>query len=138
MLRYLIWLYLLFLAYEDYKNQKISLYICLLPMLFKGGMFFFRAIEPQGLLLACLPGFILLLLAIWMPYQIGLGDGFTFLMLGLWFDFWQMMSILFISLLLHGVGGIIMMWRNKGKSDTSLAFIPFVFLSYWLCWIGGI
>lgn len=138
MLRYLVWLYLLILAYEDYKNQRISLYICLLPMLFKGGMFFFTTIEPQALLIACIPGFALLLLAIWMPHRIGLGDGFTFLMLGLWFDFWQVFSILFISLLLHGIGGSLIVWRNKEKLNKGLAFVPCIFLGYWICWIGGI
>ena len=80
--------------------------------------------------LGILPGVLVLVLAWVSRESIGLGDGWLFVVTGLFLGFWQNLVLLFGSLILSGMFAVICLaLKKKGKNDR-VALAPFVLTAY--------
>lgn len=82
----------------------------------------------QWILTATLVGIFLIVCSKILRGGIGLGDGIVFLTLGLGLGMKSASCILFYSLVLCCVWGIIQILRKKYSRTDELPFLPFVFM----------
>ena len=128
------------LALYDLKSGRIPLVLIL-----AGGAsgLLFRLAQWQGgeilgkeILLSYGPGLLwgLLLLLLVKPSRgsVGAGDGLCFLSFALWRDYGWLFSLLFSSLLLLALFGLLQMLKKKRDLKSSLPLLPFV----WVCAAG--
>ena len=77
-------------------------------------------------------GLLLLLLVKPSRGSVGAGDGLCFLSFAFWQDYGRLFSLLFSSLLLLAVFGLLRMRRKEKGLKSSLPLLPFV----WICAAG--
>lgn len=120
------------LAIQDIKRKQISVWF---PIVISIGVLIVRLIQKDitcaGLLFACIPGgSILVLSRIWKG--IGAGDGVVFLAIGCMLGGTMCIQLLFITLLLCMIAGIVAgVFFHKGK-QYELPMVPFVALAFLL------
>ena len=129
-------LYLAALARCDFKSKKIPAVLILTGALAGLGIRLAEVLSGQaGLsrLLAAwpglLPGLFMLLLVKPSRGGIGAGDGLCFLSFSLWQEAGFLFGLLFISLLLLAVTGLVLIGTGKGKKEMRLPLMPFVLLT---------
>ena len=69
--------------------------------------------------------------------QIGYGDGWLFLALGMCYGFYKSIMILWVALILAAVVGGILVCTKRMKLKMEMAFLPYVFVGYVFCCISG-
>ena len=114
---------------EDLRRKRIDPYWLLLNACFAlGARWWF------GELYAGLAGIsigVLLVGAAFVSRQkVGYGDGLVFAVCGLYLGFWENFSLLFLSLVLCALGGLVLMALGKVKKGQALPFVPFVMCAY--------
>lgn len=84
------------------------------------------------LLLGCIPGVVMLILSVVWKGQIGEGDGFIFLVVGLYLGGLFTGVVCYVSLVLVAIIGVILwFWRRYSKQEQSnYPFVPFVFAAF--------
>lgn len=80
------------------------------------------------------PGILLLLVA-WSSKKIGYGDGIVILCLGGILEYSKIAGILLWSFALMSVCSLVLLLLKKVNKESTLPFLPFLFLGYVL-WIG--
>lgn len=121
---------LAFLAVEDWKSKKIPM----VPVLLCGilGMVFhliFKERSIWDILGGLLLGVLLYFISVITKGKIGKGDGFLFMVTGVYIGFWNNLILLWLSCVVAGVIGIaIIVWKRKSK-NYQMPFVPFVLLS---------
>lgn len=86
-----------------------------------------------------IPGLVGLFLAYVSREQIGFGDGWVLLLMGLLLGAYMVLSILFMALLVLTIVSIILLATRKAKRKTSIPFIPFLFFGHIIIWgLGSI
>lgn len=83
-------------------------------------------------IIAMLPGMILLIVSMITKQQIGYGDGMIILIMGLYIDIDDILSIVLSSFLLSSIAAIILMMVFKKKKNFEMAFSPFLLIGYGL------
>lgn len=122
---------LLVIAIIDYKTKSIP-YLLLLPMLAAGAatIFFIPDISFYNPLISALViGLIMFLISKKSNEALGMGDVKLISCLALFFGYPNIVTIIFLSLLLGLFYGLFIMVKNKQSIKTEIPFIPFVFLS---------
>lgn len=124
-------LFLLSAAWQDVRQRTISVWTywgfgaiaCLLMMI--GGRNW--DIETTG---AVAIGIILLLFGRWTGWSIGEGDGWFFVVAGIYLGFWANLALLFYGLLLCGfycLGVVVWGWMYKlNVRKLKVPFLPFL------------
>lgn len=122
------------LAWLDFKDKEIPLWICVLEIIVGLGFAFFERRELMSLLLACIPGGMAIVFS-WISREaIGYGDGIVLVMLGCYLSLSQVLSI---GLQAFGVAGVVafillVVFRKNGR--YRIPFIPFLALLFgWEC-----
>ena len=124
---YLAGMFLMLLvgSIEDLKDRRINPYWLLLHAAF--------AVGARLVLGEILPGLagvtigLMLIGAAFVSHQkVGYGDGLVFVVCGLYLGFWENFSLLFLSLVLCALGGLVLMVFGKIRKGQALPFIPFV------------
>lgn len=118
-------LLLAYLAEQDIREQKISLFAIILSG--SVALLYLAAGEQLSLVqvtLRSLPGILLLFVALLSEEGIGYGDGVTVLVLGLWTSVAFCLFAVSIGLLLAGVCAIMLLLM--GKKNKQIPFIPFL------------
>ncbi len=130
----IVFIYLIWVAIEDWKKQEISLGVSgvtaglllgiqIVEMVQgkEGGIYIF-----SGLVIG-----VFLLVVAWLSQgEIGMGDGVLFLVTGLLFGVIENCILLLISLMLTGtVGCLLILFRKLGRRGV-LPFAPFVCVGY--------
>lgn len=111
--------------------------------LFLAGAVLFRLVTGQLFRLTVLAGIgigaVVLLAAKKMPRQLGEGDGWMVLVLGVCEGGWACMESLLAGMLLAAAAAILLLLTRRGSLKTTLPFVPFLFAGYLLwCACGGI
>lgn len=116
----------------DFKYKEIPIWLSLLG----GGIgVLFCVIEERNIrnmLIACVPGIIVLIFS-WITKEvIGYGDGMVLLVMGAYMPIAQILSIGMLAFCLAGIVALILLvlFRKKGKEQ--IPFIPFLFIAYGL------
>ena len=114
--------HLLYLSAEDLREQQISILVVL--ELFGSGLLYGWA---KGYSWQPFPGLLLLLFGYISQEQIGYGDGWLILALGMWLDLSELLWMLLIGM---GLGGLSAFLLHKKE----LPLVPFLTVAYM---IGG-
>ena len=83
-------------------------------------------------IIAMLPGMILLIVSMITKQQIGYGDGMIILIMGLYIDIDDILSIVLSSFFVSSIAAIILMTVFKKKKNFEMAFSPFLLIGYGL------
>ena len=117
----------------DIKRKKIPVYM--LIILAAAGIisnFTVGEFDIKKRIIAMLPGMILLIVSMITKQQIGYGDGMIILIMGLYIDIDDILSIVLSSFLLSSIAAIILMTVFKKKKNFEMAFSPFLLIGYGL------
>ena len=117
----------------DIKRKKIPVYM--LIVLAAAGIisnFTVGEFDIEKRIIAMLPGIILLIVSMITKQQIGYGDGLIILIMGLYIDIDDILSIVLSSFLLSSIAAIILMTVFKKKKNFEMAFSPFLVIGYGL------
>lgn len=117
----------------DIKRKKIPVYM--LIILAAAGIisnFTVGEFDIEKRIIAMLPGMILLIVSMITKQQIGYGDGMIILIMGLYIDIDDILSIVLSSFLLSSIAAIILMMVFKKKKNFEMAFSPFLLIGYGL------
>lgn len=117
----------------DIKRKKIPVYM--LIVLAAAGIisnFTVGEFDIEKRIIAMLPGIILLIVSMITKQQIGYGDGMIILIMGLYIDIDDILSIVLSSFLLSSIAAIILMTVFKKKKNFEMAFSPFLLIGYGL------
>lgn len=117
----------------DIKRKKIPVYM--LIILAAAGIisnFTVGEFDIEKRIVAMLPGTILLIVSMITKQQIGYGDGMIILIMGLYIDIDDILSIVLSSFLLSSIAAIILMTVFKKKKNFEMAFSPFLLIGYGL------
>nr|WP_308648513.1 prepilin peptidase [uncultured Agathobacter sp.] len=117
----------------DIKRKKIPVYM--LIILAAAGIisnFTIGEFDIEKRIIAMLPGMILLIVSMITKQQIGYGDGLIILIMGLYIDIDDILSIVLSSFLLSSIAAIILMTVFKKKKNFEMAFSPFLLIGYGL------
>lgn len=117
----------------DIKRKKIPVYM--LIVLAAAGIisnFTVGEFDIEKRIIAMLPGMILLIVSMVTKQQIGYGDGLIILIMGLYIDIDDILSIVLSSFLLSSIAAIILMTVFKKKKNFEMAFSPFLLIGYGL------
>lgn len=117
----------------DIERKKIPVYM--LIVLAAAGIisnFTVGEFDIEKRIIAMLPGMILLIVSMITKQQIGYGDGMIILIMGLYIDIDDILSIVLSSFLLSSIAAIILMTVFKKKKNFEMAFSPFLLIGYGL------
>lgn len=117
----------------DIKRKKIPVYM--LIILAAAGIisnFTVGEFDIEKRIIAMLPGMIVLIVSMITKQQIGYGDGMIILIMGLYIDIDDILSIVLSSFLLSSIAAIILMTVFKKKKNFEMAFSPFLLIGYGL------
>ena len=117
----------------DIKRKKIPVYM--LIILAAAGIisnFTVGEFDIEKRIIAMLPGMILLIVSMITKQQIGYGYGMIILIMGLYIDIDDILSIVLSSFLLSSIAAIILMTVFKKKKNFEMAFSPFLLIGYGL------
>lgn len=115
----------------DIKRKKIPVYM--LIILAAAGIisnFTVGEFDIEKRIIAMLPGMILLIVSMITKQQIGYG--MIILIMGLYIDIDDILSIVLSSFLLSSIAAIILMTVFKKKKNFEMAFSPFLLIGYGL------
>lgn len=121
--------YLLILSVQDLREKQIAVGWLIGGSICAAGYALWQlcsgAAKPQDLMLACLPGILLLLLA-FAGNQIGRGDGWVLLIVGCMIPAAMLLAAFWVSLVLMvTTAGAMLVFRKADRRKT-LAYLPFL------------
>lgn len=125
-------------AGEDIRKRHISVPLLILFGLIGTGLQIWRGDSSAvDVLLGVTVGGVLVLLGFLTRESIGLGDGYLFVVTGIFLGGAANVELLFISLLYAALFSLGVLIFRKGKRNQEIPFIPFVFLGYLTIIVGG-
>lgn len=134
----IIFAFLTLFSVEDIKKRRINLLpvliflICGIIFQFVAGKLTFLEILGGASL-----GIFLLCVSRVTHEAMGYGDGFIFLVTGVFLGVWENFQLLLSSLLVAFVFSAIQILIRKKSGKDEMAFVPFIWISY-LIHLGGV
>ena len=118
------------LALEDIRSKRIPM----LPVFLCGivGVILHMIFQTHSIgeiVGGLLVGVVLYAISIFTNGKIGKGDGFLFMVTGVYLGFWNNLLLLWFSCVLAGVIGVFILVIKKKKRGYQLPFVPFVWIS---------
>lgn len=117
----------------DIKKKKIPVYM--LIILAAAGIISNLTVGEFNIekrIIAMLPGIIMIMVSMVTKQQIGYGDGLIILLMGLYINIDDILSIVLSAFLVSSVFAIILMTVFKKKKNFEMAFSPFLLIGYGL------
>ena len=120
-----------FFAIEDIRKKQISVMQLLLSAGMGIGLIFWKGQNTLvGMMLGAMIGLVIIGVGILTREGIGLGDGFVFMVTGIFLGPADNVKLLFLSLLYAAIFSLGILVCKKGNRKREIPFIPFVFLGY--------
>ncbi len=116
-------------AFQDLRKREIFLF----PTVFYSFLSMWRILvfgeKGESLLLSCVPGLLVFGLALCTSGQIGIGDAWVLLAIGIEMEFFSTLGILWLAFLaMDAVSLYILIAGKKQKNGkTELPMVPFLF-----------
>lgn len=128
--------FLLIEGIRDLQKHKVSMITVMIAGIL-GVIFQFGIIQENGLKIigGILIGIVLLLLAKMTREKIGYGDGWIFVVTGIYLGFRGNIYLLLISLFLASLVSIYLLVFKKANRKTELPFVSFLLPSYLLLFV---
>ncbi len=127
---------LLWNSIYDLKYRKISIPITFLGMIIAVFFIITTLIKDNGcyiiieVLGGVSVGIFLILCSFFTRGQIGIGDGIICCFTGLFYGFFENLSMLFIGLLLSAIVSFLLLLSKKAGRKTEIPFVPFLFFVF--------
>lgn len=126
---------IIFLVTEGFRDL-IKHQISMASVIITGGvgliLWILHRENAVGILGGILIGLILMLLAKFTEEKIGYGDGWVFVVTGIYIGFRANLYLLFLSLFFSAIISMILLICKKAKRKTELPFVPFMVPAYLL------
>ncbi len=132
---YISWLlFLMAVSYQDYKRKEISVrLLAIMGAVGTGIQIFEKSVTLGNWLGGILLGLCLLFLGVVTEEQIGYGDGWLVLVMGMSLGFRISMVALLLSMGLSALtGGILLIFRKVKRNDR-IPFAPFLLAGCLIC-----
>lgn len=128
--------FLLIEGIRDLQKHKVSIITVMIAGIL-GVIFQFGIIQENGLKIigGILIGIVLLLLAKMTREKIGYGDGWIFVVTGIYMGFRNNMYLLLLSLFLASLVSICLLVFKKVNKKTELPFVSFILPGYLLLFV---
>ena len=127
--RLILIVFLAVLSAQDIRSKKLDVRLILAGMA-AGGLsgFLLARLSPAQMLLAVLPGVFLAALSRMSRGAVGMGDGLTLILIGLFVGVWEGMSIFLLALILSLIPAAVLFLRSKGAEggEKRIPFVPFL------------
>ncbi len=123
----------------DIKNRTIQTGVLLMAGIIGVGLhMLYGRISVWDMLGGMAVGGIVFLFAHFSGEKIGKGDAFLIMICGLFLGLWQTLLLVWVSLMLAGLMGMVMLLKGKGRK-YEMPFIPFLLTGYIIClaMLGG-
>lgn len=122
-------------SFTDFKFKKVSLHLLIIfaiaALLFRiDKLYNYGFVEIKNIGIDILPGLILLLLGKATEEKIGYGDGYVFVVIGVYIGFSRTLGILITAFFIIFVISMFLLMIQKINSRTGIPFIPAVFISF--------
>lgn len=129
-----VWLGIL--SIFDLKYKEIPLSFSLLGGLVGIGFCVMEQRELLGLIVSCLPGFLVLLFA-WISKEVmGYGDGIILIVMGMYLPISRLLAMGLQAFAIAGIVALMLLVLFRKKGNDRLPFIPFLGLAYgWECFL---
>ena len=118
----------------DWKYKEIPLWIFLLGGVIGVCFCVSEGREIVDILIACMPGSILLIVSRLTKEIIGYGDDIVFVVMGLYMSFEKLISIGILAYMIAGVVALFMLVVLRKNGNYRIAFLPFLGISYLINW----
>ena len=137
----IVLLFLVIGAVWDLKKKSVpKKYLCIwsaFVMFFLISDFIGRR-NITDMLLSMIPGLVCVFLAFITREQLGYGDGWVIMLLGLFLDFKYVLKIIFVAFCILTVVIVFLFIFRKVGRRTTLPFLPFLLMGYLVCvFFGG-
>lgn len=137
-MNWLMMFYLTILSIWDIREKKIPIQllvlgtsavcvICAINLFFSGDLFW----KIVTLIYGVVPGGCMIAIAI-ATEKIGLGDGWTMMIVGLVLNYKMCIAILAVSMLLMAICSMAMLIARKVNRNTKLPYLPFLAMAWFL------
>ncbi len=128
---------LLILSVEDIKERKINVLFILPIAVVTGSVSLYYGMASKTLLIALIPGALLILTAVLFPEKIGVGDGVTVALIACGIGRAVFMA-LFLSFFICSVLSLILLALRKVNRNSKIPFVPFLALGTGICVLFGV
>ena len=102
-------------------------------LIFALSVMVYAFIDKQRLMMdywmASLLGIVFLLISWISPAMVGMGDGICILLLGFLWEWYEILTMCAIALLMAGVMGGVLLVLKKVTRKTKMPFVPFLFVA---------
>ncbi len=124
-------------SFMDIKYRKISTRLLIVfgtaaILILAEKMYRNGIVEIGRMFIGILPGLLLLLFGKITSESIGYGDGYIFVIIGIYIGFIRTVGILITALFLSALISIFLLSIRKINRHTELPFIPVVLISYFI------
>ena len=137
----MVLLFLAVCALWDMKTKKLPamwLYCGLLWMgIYAVSQLVMDKRDGMNILLSLLPGMGCLIFARFTK-QIGEGDAWLILGLGMCFSFYDVIGLIMAAFFLAAIGSILLLIGKRSMKNQRIAFVPYLFCAVFLMRIGGV
>lgn len=114
----------------DIKNKSVNLYLCIFFLILGVGYNTFLHLEGVigigDIIVATIPGFILLLLSLVTRQGIGFGDGVVVIIMGMLIGFERTVTSLMVGLIVATIFSGVLIMIKKVEKNHQIPFIPFL------------
>lgn len=135
----MVLIFLAICALWDMKTKKLPAMWLYCGLLWMGIYAVSRLVmdkrDGMEILLSLLPGMGCLIFARWTN-QIGEGDAWLILGLGMCFSFYDVIGLVMAAFFLAAIGSILMMISKHNMKNQRIAFVPYLFFATLLMRIG--
>lgn len=122
-------------TFFDLKQQSLPrVFLILFSMIAGTGRLLVKEFSIKEIGLGLLPGFLLLLTAYFTKEEIGYGDVWGILILGVLRELPDLLRLLLFAFLISGIWGLWHILIRKKPSDDTLPFYPCLLAA----WLGGL
>lgn len=120
--------YMIFASYYDIKFKRLPF---ILIITFSIIFLIFQSLiaKEQLNIIAFIPGLVMLLIFLFMPNSLGLGDALVIISLGILISLQEIICVIFFSLFFVCITGVIIFAKNRNKKQA-LPFIPFMLFAF--------
>lgn len=141
--RMMMCLILVFMAYKDIREHKVSVIMLALCSIIAGiASSVVMITETSEIWKSHLAGLIIGLIFVGISKVtregLGYGDSLLLCVLGLYLGIWSLLELLITTWMLTAVAAGIMLARSRFKKRASLPMIPFIAVGYITVWLAEI
>lgn len=126
----IVFMMLIYEAYQDLKRRSISLRSLLLFGIVGIAANIVCKTGYEEMLLGVFTGVAVIFVSLLSKGALGIGDGGLFLVIGLYLGGWKNLEVLLVSMVFAAMASLVLLLFFREKGWKQLPFVPFVLAAY--------